>query len=806
MNDALTDALASALGSGYRIDRELGGGGMSRVFVARDVKLDRDVVVKVLAPELAAGVSAERFTREIATAARLQQANIVPLLSAGVSDGLSYYTMPFVKGESLRSQLAAGISLTLNDRVSVLRDVARALSYAHGEGVIHRDIKPDNILLSSGAAVVTDFGIAKAISAARTVGTAITAGDVALTQLGSGIGTPGYMAPEQAVGEDIDHRADLYSWGIVAYELLSGAHPFGGRTGAAQLIAAQIAEVPKPLHEVSPNVSPELAELVMQCLSKQPAQRPASAALLLSQLSSVSIQSGERPKVVTAKSAQSTRVRVAFPLVLAVAVIAGALFWKYGRTHSEIMRSVVVVPFSNVGDSANTYFAEGVSEEIGTQLARIPGLQVIGRTGVLRYLGTTKTPREIAQELGAAYVLSGSVQWARGASGNAGGDVKGDTRVRIIPVLLNVQTGLQEWDDAFNESLSDMFMVQAKVAEEVASALSIKLGPAQQAVLRRPESNDVIARNAQLMGRRYLRQRGLENLRNAAAQFKTALGRDSMYARAWAGYSEAYGLLPSYFDTIPVARAFAEAKHAALKAVALDSLLPEAHVALARALWANFELKAALSAINTAIRLDPSSALALQQKYETLTAMGRVDEGDVAIRAALRLDETVPLLHFEQMVVYMARAQIDSGLMAIDRAIALDTDKSTYWYGARWAMQAYLGQHDEAVKSCITFGLGDGDCRALTPHTPPLPHEQEKALAVLASMAGDTLAKPPALPAAVQAAMYSGFGMPDAAFERLGVALRRHDPDLLSWYYWPTFNALHNDPRWSAIVNNFRNR
>lgn len=804
MNDTLTDALSRALGTAYRIDRELGGGGMSRVFVARDLRLDRDVVVKVLAPELAAGVSAERFTREIATAARLQQANIVPLLSAGVSDGLSYYTMPFVKGESLRSQLAAGNSLTLNDRVSVLRDVARALSYAHGEGVIHRDIKPDNILLSSGAAVVTDFGIAKAISAARTAGSAITASDGALTQLGSGIGTPAYMAPEQAVGEDVDHRADLYAWGIVAYELLSGTHPFAGRTGAAQLIAAQIAEIPKPLHEVSSGVSQELADLVMQCLSKQPAQRPESAALLLSKLSSMNTQSGERVRSARTRSTQFLQIRVLLPVLFAVVAIIGVLFWKSGRAPTEIIRSVVVVPFSNVGDSANTYFAEGVSEEIGTQLARIPGLQVIGRTGVRRYLGTTKTPREIAKELGAAYVLSGSVQWARGSA--AGGAVNGDARVRIIPVLLNVQSGLQEWDGAFNESLNDVFMVQAKVAEEVASALSIKLGPAQREVLQRPESNDVAARNAQLMGRRYLRQRGLENLRNAAAQFKQAIARDSTYARAWAGYSEAYGLLPSYFDSIPSERAYAEAKRAALRAVALDSLLPEAHVALARALWSNFELKAALSAINSAIRLDPSSALALQQKYETLMAMGRIDEGDVAIRDAVRLDETVPLLHFEQFVVYVARSHMDSALMAINRAVALDTDKSTYWYGARWAIQAYLGQHEEAIKSCITFGVSDGNCAALTPHTPALPREREKTLAALAAMAGDTLDTPSALPPAVQASIYSGFGMPDATFERLGVALRRRDPNLLSWQYWPTFNQVQNDPRWTALINDFRNR
>ncbi len=233
--------LQATLGDGYTLERELGGGGMSRVFVARENALGREVVVKVVAPELSASVSAERFTREIATAARLQQANIVPVLAAGTSGGVPYYTMPFVKGESLRAQLARGVTLSMHDRINVLRDVARALAYAHGEGVIHRDIKPDNILLSAGTAVVTDFGIAKAISAARTVdGPNPAASDGTLTQVGSSVGTPAYMAPEQAVGEAIDARADLYAWGVVAYELLAGgvselarAHPHTGPIGPA---------------------------------------------------------------------------------------------------------------------------------------------------------------------------------------------------------------------------------------------------------------------------------------------------------------------------------------------------------------------------------------------------------------------------------------------------------------------------------------------------------------------------------------------------------------------------------------------
>jgi tetratricopeptide (TPR) repeat protein len=275
MIDDLKSRLQSSLGSTYTLERELGGGGMSRVFLASDTRLARSVVVKVLSPELAAALSMERFEREIRVAASLQQANIVPLLSAGDADGLPYFTMPFVQGESLRKRLVEGPALTIPETVRILGDVARALAYAHAQGVVHRDIKPDNVLLSAGTAVVTDFGIAKAISASRTGVTGET-----LTQVGTSIGTPAYMAPEQAAGQpDVDSRADIYAFGCMAYELLTGKPPFAG-PAAHKILAAQISQAPLPVDQVNPGVPASLAGLVMQCLAKDPDDRPADAAAL----------------------------------------------------------------------------------------------------------------------------------------------------------------------------------------------------------------------------------------------------------------------------------------------------------------------------------------------------------------------------------------------------------------------------------------------------------------------------------------------------------------------------------------------
>src|ERR1044071_7443054 len=276
------DQLQSALGDAYALEQELGGGGMSRVLVAHDKRFNIKVVVKVLTPELAAGVSASRFEREIPLVAALQQANIVPLLNAGETSGLPYYTMPFVDGLSLRARLARSGAMPVAEVVSVIRDVTRALAYAHDHGVVHRDIKPENILLSGDAAVVTDFGIAKALSAAKTDAPGGT-----LTQIGTSLGTPAYMSPEQASGDPAtDHRTDFYALGCVAYEMLASESPFGGRP-VHQLFAAHMTEPPAPIGPQRPACPPGLASLIMRCLEKDPARRPQTAREILQALDSV---------------------------------------------------------------------------------------------------------------------------------------------------------------------------------------------------------------------------------------------------------------------------------------------------------------------------------------------------------------------------------------------------------------------------------------------------------------------------------------------------------------------------------------
>ena len=333
LSQDLREQLQATLGDAYLLEHELGGGGMSRVFVAHETSLGRQVVVKVMLPELAAGVSVDRFRREIQLAARLQHPHIVPLLSAGESNGLPFFTMPFVVGESLRARVARG-ELPIGEAVHILRDVVSAVAYAHDFGVVHRDIKPDNVLLSGGVAVVTDFGVAKAVSASTDA-----AQHTSLTSMGVALGTPAYMAPEQATADpNVDHRADIYALGAMAYEMLTGRAPFAGRTAQATL-AAHVIEEPDPIDRRRPGLPPALAAMVMQCLAKRPADRPQSAAELKHTLDSLGTPSQGTaptqaalavPSAAAERRADGMRPRAMTLLLIglgAVLLLAVGAFW-----------------------------------------------------------------------------------------------------------------------------------------------------------------------------------------------------------------------------------------------------------------------------------------------------------------------------------------------------------------------------------------------------------------------------------------------------------------------------------------------
>ena len=668
----LLEQLQQSLGSAYTIDRELGGGGMSRVFLATENRLNRKVVVKVLSPDLAASVSAERFEREIQLAAQLQQANIVPLLATGDTNGLPYFTMPFVEGESLRAEMAAHGSLSITECVSILRDVARALSYAHAVGVVHRDIKPDNVLLSHGAAVVTDFGIAKALSDSRSA-----TGSSNLTQTGTSLGSPAYMAPEQVAGDpNVDHRADLYALGCMGYELLAGQPPFTAET-PQRVFAAHLTEKPRPLATVRPEVPRALAAIIMRCLEKEPADRPASAAEILTALESVSTSDSKttRAPMREAFTPTSRRIAIVAAVVLFI-VAAGAaatkVFSRAGKPTAD--RSVAVLPLANLsGDKANDYFGEGLAEEITGALANA-GLRVVGRSSALALSAKGMSAREIARQLHVGNLLQGSVQ-------------RSGDRVRISVSLISAPDESVLWNETYDRAITDVFAVQDEIARAVAGELKIKLAAGQR--LRQVDTQNPEAHAAYLQALYLWNRRNAPGLRKAIGLFAEAVRLDPTYAQAYGGMAMAYVVMPAY-DDIGNADMLDRGREAAGRALALDSGNVQALTALAytdalqyrnasaerlfnRAIAADSTFATAhfwrgllflqqerndeaLAAILRARTLEPASLVINTAVTQVLYDMRRYDAADKSGRAVLQLEST-----FQLGIVDLAKVMIEQG-------------------------------------------------------------------------------------------------------------------------------------------------
>ena len=618
MPDSLRSQLQASLGAAYTLERELGGGGMSRVFVAEELRFGRKVVVKVLAPELAEALSAERFGREIALAAALQEPHIVSVLDAGMTGaGLPWYTMPFVRGESLRARLERG-SVPLAESVGILRDVARALAYAHGQGVVHRDIKPENVLLHEGTAVVTDFGIAKAVSAAKR-----RAPEGTLTVVGTSLGTPAYMAPEQAVGDAVDHRADLYAWGVMAYELLVGTHPFATKTTAQQLIAAHIAEPPRPLREVAPTVPTALADVVMRALEKDPATRPASASGILDVLDTA--RAGEGARRAGRRWASRLALGALAALVLGGAV--GFVAWMR-RAPPAAAPTIAVLPFEHRGPAEHAYFADGLGDAVNEKLVGVPGLTVIDRRSAAMYKGTSKTATQIGNELGVAHLLEGTVTWAK--------DAEGVWRAQVRPTLVRTRDGGTEWVGALVVTPTDPFAAQAEIAGKVVAEIGVAIGPRERAALATAPTTNAEAYEL------YLRARALARVpaqmlpapERAAQQvqlLERATTLDPAFALAFAELANIEAQRPSS------SRARSDA--ALARALALDPALPEAHHIRAGMLWYGQRRFAdGLAAATRASALRPGDATILSRLATFQLAMGQIDEGFANLERTVMLD------------------------------------------------------------------------------------------------------------------------------------------------------------------------
>ena len=702
MTASLSEQLATALGSAVELERELGGGGMSRVYLVHDRRLGRRIVVKLLAPELASGVSAERFEQEIRLAAGLQHPHIVPLLAAGEVAGLPYFTMPFIEGESLRRRLDQGGPLPAPEAVRLLGQVASALAYAHARGLIHRDIKPDNVLLSPGGAMVTDFGVAKALRAATTT----SAGPAAsgLTAAGFALGTPAYMAPEQAVGDPAtDARADLYAFGAMAYECLAGTIPFPGRSAPA-MIAAHLTEPPPPLQERRPDMPPALAALVMQCLAKHPDQRPASAEAVVTVLEK--IRSGEsgaavRPTVVTPATGYRPAERrwLGAAVLGTIALVALVAFVLSRRAASDTPAPstaapaavrIAVLPFENIGGSPEAYFAEGMADAVRGKLAGLRSLEVIARGSSVAYAGGKVPSADVARDLGVHYLLTGTVRWARQADGVS--------RVLVAPELVAMRANAApatEWSESFDAPLTDVFRVQADIAGRVAQALGLRLGVAESQQLAARPTSDIVAYDAYLRAEAFTRRFETGEIAatdSAIEYYREAVGRDSTFARAWAKLAGAQSV-----NFINAGRPAGGAApiHAALARV--ERLAPDApetdYLRSQVAYNVDADTAKAFATSRTALARFPGNAEIVQFASVLQFQVGRFDAALAYAKRGLELDpKSTALVSMAGMSAVMARRYAEARPL-LDRMEELQPGNPNPW-GLRVA--SYLGEGDTA--------------------------------------------------------------------------------------------------------------
>ena len=790
----LRDQLQASLGTAYDVKRELTAGGMSRVFLAEEVALGRLVVIKVLSPALSAELSHERFRREIRVAASLQHPHIVPLLAAGETNGLPYFTMPFVDGQSLRDALTAGEGLPVAAALQLLREIASALAYSHAQGVVHRDIKPENVLISAGSAMVTDFGVAKAL-AASSRGPADT-----LTSAGVVIGTPTYMAPEQVAGDEAtDHRADIYAFGVLAYELLTGTPPFVRRTPQA-LFAAHLTEAPEAITRRRTTLPAPVAELVMRCLAKRPEDRPSSAQEL-AEVFGRGAGDGAHASPVRWTNGRPSSARVAavsLGFLALFGVIVGLVRMGKGApvpASAADGRSIAVMPFINVGGTVgDDYFSDGMTEELIDALAKVKELRVAARSSVFALRQRKLSPPELARALGVRSIVEGTVRRA------------GD-RLRVSAQLVDATTGYSLWADHYDRDARDVFAIQDDISRAIAASLQLTLasGGTSTPVVR---TENLQAHNLYLEGRFFLAKRTASSIEHAIALFKEAARIDPSYARAHASLAISYNLLSAYTD-VSTADLLRPAREAADRAIALDSTLAEAHAARGVTAF-RFEWNWALAQreLTRAIALDSTLSQPRIWYAQMLDMMGEPAAAVAQMEVGRRMEPLSLIVNaMSGVAAYNARRFREAEVFE-RKVIALDSSFVRSHRDLAWALCAE-GRFDEAAHEFAESRRLNADVPgpemaylyAVSGRRPEAEaianrlesEEREGRLKHAARYGWET-----ALPIEM-AIMHGALGNRDRAF----YWLERARAERILVIYLPTspqFDSLRGDPRFGAYV------
>ncbi len=732
----------------YRIVEKIGAGGMGEVYLAEDTELNRMVALKFLSLHLCQDADCRaRFKREAQAAAKLNHPNIVTIYEVSEFNGRPFFAMEQVEGQPLSELIKQG-DCPLDKVIDLSLQICEGLQEAHKSGITHRDIKPANILVSqSGRAKLVDFGLASVAGADK------------LTKEGSTLGTIGYMSPEQVQGKSTDHRSDLFSFGVVLYELISCKSPFKAETPAATMNAiAQ--QTPEPLARYKASVPDELQRIVSKLLQKDPAIRYQTAADIISDLMALKATSQ-------------------LPIV----------------TPGSQRKMLAVLPFENLGSPDDEYFADGITDEITGKLATIRELGVISRTSTMLYKKTTKNLRQIATELGVDYILEGTIRWDK--SGDA-------SRVRILPQLIRASDDTHLWAETYQRPLTDIFALQADIATRIAEAMNITLLKPENTALQAMPTQNLEAYQAYLKGRFFWNKRTAPDLQRSIGYFNQAIDKDPGYAQAYAGLAATCSLLPS-FTRIPSREMIPKAEAAARRALQLDPTLAEARAVLGLIKsdyewdWAGAE-----SEFKRAIALDPGYPTAHHWYSNSLRNLGRFDESLAEIRRAQELDSLSLVINMNAGIIFSWMKRYDEALDQFKKTIDLDPN-FPWTYGNLGDLYEMQGQRGLAIveyqKEIAIVGRDPSEISILG-YLYALAGKKAEAVSILDELLkfdkqGDCVS-------VYVATVYYGLGDTNKAFEWLERAYQQRDVALLNLKTRPLWDSLRTDPRFIALLKKMK--
>jgi TolB-like protein/cytochrome c-type biogenesis protein CcmH/NrfG len=777
----MLNRLQASLIDQYRIERELGHGGMATVFLAHDLRHDRPVALKVLRPDLAQVLGAERFLREIRLSGRLQHPHIVVVHDSGNADGQLWFTMPYIEGETLRSRLQREKQLPVDEALRITREVADALQYAHQQGVIHRDIKPENILLSGAHALVADFGIARALRSES---------DEQLTESGFSVGTPQYMSPEQAAAhKDIDPRTDVYSLGCVLYEMLAGEPPYTGPNPQA-VLAKRLTE-PIPHLRTVRDVPAALERAVTKALARSPADRYATAAEFGSALEANLL--GNRagtPVPAEPRSSRPVPRAVAAALALVVLLLGAYLAIRLTRRSGAVpLASVAVLPFVDLSQQQNQeYFSDGLTEELITALSQVPTLRVAARTSSFQFKGQSPDVHEVGRKLDVVAVVEGSVR----RNGN---------RLRVSTQLIGVKDGYQVWSESYDRDTADVFAVQEDLARSIVGALRVRLAPSRDSALGAHPTRDLQAYDLYLKGLFAWNQRTGAAMQEAVRYLEAAVARDSSFAHAWATLAVAYILFVPYAGTGSPAEMWTKAQSAARKALALDSTSAEAYTALGygNTIYA-WNWQAAEENMKRAIAADPNYPTGHQWYGDFLVGRGRLAEGLAEMTRARQLDPLSRQIAAEWGWTSYLMHQNDEAEAHIRQVLSLDPNyaQAHYRLGLVEIQQRRYPEAIASLKRAVDLGAFYPQVAAALAAAYAQSGNREAALKLVNDLEHRRTRE--LVPPVHLAIAYASLGDLARGFEWLNRAIDQRDIYVPENFFEPLLDPFRRDPRFEPVL------